>query len=329
MLFRVALLQLAGHGTDVAANLATGEAACRYARELGADLALFPEMWSVAYTSFCPPTAGASDLWRAPSRWTSEPSVSTLDSPEVQEARRAWQALAVGRDDPYVTHFRALARELDLAIALTYLERWDGPPRNTVSIIDRRGEIVLTYAKVHTCDFDYPEAALTPGDAFPVATLQTRDGEVMVGAMICYDREFPEAARCLMLGGAEIVLIPNACTMEANRLGQLRARAFENMVGVALANYAPPRANGHSVAYDPIAFDAAGPRDTLVLEAGEAEGVYLAAFDLTRIRSWRERETWGNAFRRPHRYGALVDGNCQPPFVRTDRSGVIYDPRTR
>src|SRR4051794_38026705 len=58
--------------------------------------------------------------------------------------------------------------------------------------------------------------------------------------MICYDREFPESARVLMLGGAELILTPNACGLDADRLGQFRARAYENMVGVAMANYATP-----------------------------------------------------------------------------------------
>ena len=73
--------------------------------------------------------------------------------------------------------------------------------------------------------------------------------------MICYDREFPESARILMLVGAELILVPNACNLEQNRLGQFKARAFENMVGLAMANYAAPRCNGHSMAVSPIAFD--------------------------------------------------------------------------
>jgi predicted amidohydrolase len=107
---------------------------------------------------------------------------------------------AIGRDDPYLLHFQSLAQELRMAIALTYLERWPGGPRDTVSLIDRHGEMVLTYAKVHTCDFDPVEATCTPGDSFPVCTLDTAHGPVKVGAMICYDREFPESARLLMLG---------------------------------------------------------------------------------------------------------------------------------
>ena len=47
---RIALLQLVSHGTDREANLLAGLEACREAKILGADLALFPEMWSIGYT---------------------------------------------------------------------------------------------------------------------------------------------------------------------------------------------------------------------------------------------------------------------------------------
>ena len=147
-----------------------------------------------------------------------------------------WRSQAIARDGVFVSHFGALAAELGLAIAVTYLEAWPGGPRNTVTLFDRRGREALTYAKVHTCAFDWPESALTPGDGFPVAALDTAAGPLQVGAMICFDREFPETARILALDGAELILVPNACPMEDNRTAQLRARAFENMVGVALAN---------------------------------------------------------------------------------------------
>jgi N-carbamoylputrescine amidase len=244
---KVALLQMTACGDDQAANQAKGEAFCRHAREMGADVALFPEMWNIGYTFDRQSAAGApdhpseqpnsGDLWRAPELW--KPDDPRSDR-VPQEVIRRWRALAIGRDSDFVIHFRRLARELEMAIALTYLERWDGPPRNSVSLIDRHGEIAMTYAKVHTCTFDLPEAACTPGDDFHVCTLDTAQGDVKVGAMICYDREFPESARVLMLKGAEIILTPNACDLEQNRLSQFRARAYENMVGVAMANYAGP-----------------------------------------------------------------------------------------
>lgn len=321
--FKVALLQMKADGNNQAANLARGEDFCRRAAAQGADLALFPEMWNVGYTSTLPPGQDF-DLLRHPGRWPEEirSKVAALRLEEV------WQGLAVDRDGPFVAHFQALASELNMAIAITYLERWEGAPRNSVSLIDRRGQVLLTYAKVHTCDFSAGEAALTPGEEFPVCTLETAGGPVQVGAMICYDREFPESARILMLNGAEIILTPNACEMEPHRLGQFKARAYENMVGVAMANYAGPRW-GHSVAYDPVAFDKQGSRDTLVIEAGESEGIYLAIFEMDRIRDYRRSDPWGNAFRRPHRYGALTAPGVEEPFTRVDAAGQPYDPARR
>lgn len=314
-MLRVALLQMAASPNEPGASLSKGEAFCRRARSMGADIALFPEMWNIG----CKRYTGCPDDWREMGQ----------ETPEQRQAREQWQAQAIETDGPFVQHFRRLAEELEMAIALTYLERWPVAPRNTVSVIDRRGEIVLTYAKVHTCDFSL-EAACTPGEGFYVASLQTAGGAVDVGAMICYDREFPESTRILMLRGAEIVLIPNAAEMEVNRLSQLRSRSFENMVGVALANYAAPQQNGHSVAFDGMAFDEKGrSREMRIVEAGEEEGVYLAPFDLEALRAYRERETWGNAFRRPHRYGALISTDIQAPFRRTNAIGQVYDSSKR
>ncbi len=142
--------------------------------------------------------------------------------------------------------------------------------------------------------------------------------------MICYDREFPESARVLMLKGAEIILPPNASDLQANRLGQFRTRAFENGVGVALANYAAPE-EGHAVAYDPIAFGAKGSRDTLIVEAGTSEGIYLAPFDLDALRAWRVAQTCGNAFRQPRHYGPLILHDVAEPFIRVNAKGERYD----
>jgi len=291
-LIKIALLQMTGCGNDKDANLAKGDIFCRRAHAIGADIALFPEMWSVGMTFFDPKQDGA---------------------------REHWQTQAISRDDSFITHFRNLARELKMAVALTYLEKWDGRPRNSVSLIDRHGEIVLTYAKVHTCEFD-AECALTPGDGFPVRVLNTEQGDVRVGFMICFDREFPESARILMLGGAELILTPNACTLDEHRISQFKTRAFENMVGVAMSNYAAPQNNGHSVAFDAVAYPVIDgqARNTLIVEAGESEGVYLASFDLNSIRAYRERESWGNSYRRPRFYGALTVERFEPPFVRPD-----------
>jgi len=284
-LLKIALLQIAPTGT-LRGNLEKGTEACRAAKRLGADVALFPEMWSNGYD-----LSGPAEIW------TEE---------------------AISVDDEFVEAFGTLARELDMAVGVTLLEKWSTGPRNTLVLFDRRGERKMVYAKVHTCDFDV-ERALTPGDGFEVVDLDTGMGTVKVGAMICYDREFPESARLLMLNGAEILLVPNACELNPARLGQLSARAFENMVGVATANY-PGDGFGRSAAFSPVVFDKDGGYvDNTVALAGEEETLLLADFDLEAIRSYRRREVWGNAYRRPESYGALTETTVKEPFAGRPR----------
>jgi len=121
-----------------------------------------------------------------------------------------------------------------------------------------------------------------------------------------------------------VILTPNACTLDDHRVGQFRARAFENMVGVAMANYAAPQNNGRSIAFDAMTYTAGTadpdgtPRDTLLVEAPEGEGVYLAHFDMDEIRAYRARETWGNAFRKPRSYGLLTSPQVEEPFIRAE-----------
>ena len=286
----VALLQISAFGTDQLKNQAKGIQYCRQAARLGADIALFPEMWNIGYTSFDPDRPGA---------------------------RQAWFDLAIDRQSEFITAYQTLAAQLNMAIALTYLENRSGLPHNVVSLIDRHGDILFTYAKVHTCDFDPMEAVIESGEEFYVSTLDTAQGDVEVGAMICFDREFPESARLLMLQGAELILTPNACELEINRLSQYRARSFENMVALAMANYPHPAFNGNSIAFDGISFDRDGSRDMLLVQGGDQEGILLAEFDLAQLRKYRQQEVWGDAFRKPAKYQALLSQKSNPPFIRS------------
>ena len=285
---KVALLQIMPTGT-LEGNLQKGLEYCRKAKAMGADIALFPEMWNVGYN--------------------------------IQEDIKELKASAISVDSEFIQSFGKLAGELNMAIGITLLEQFEPLPRNTLCLFDRFGRGVLTYAKVHTCDFG-EECRLTAGDDFYVTDLDTEQGSVKVGAMICYDREFPESARILMLKGAELILVPNACPMEINRLSQLRARAYENMVGIATVNYPAeqPDCNGHSTAFDGIAYcpDRPGSRDTLIIEAGEREGIYIADFPIEEIREYRRREVHGNAYRHPKKYSILVSEEINEPFVRKD-----------
>ncbi|MBN9499309.1 MAG: carbon-nitrogen hydrolase family protein [Alphaproteobacteria bacterium] len=287
--FRVALLQLRPPAS-LAESLERGVAACRRARLLGADLVLFPELWNIGYQF--PPEASLESF--------------DLDNPKCRAMVEQWCAGAISADSGFVRAFEDLAKEIQLAIVVTYLESFPGGPRDSATLIDSTGRRILHYSKVQTCDF-YFETACTPGQDFPVATLETREGPVRVGVMICFDREFPEPARVLMLSGAEIILVPNACEMERHRLSQLSTRAFENMVGVALANYCGPAWNGSSVAFSPVVFDGAGQSvENTIIHAGDEEGIYIAEFDMTAIRAYRDRECWGAKYRKPGTYGRLL-----------------------
>lgn len=288
-MINIALLQLLPCGTQEE-NREKGLAYCRKAKAFGADIALFPELWNCGYDL----TGGREDIRRR----------------------------AIPAEGAFVKAYQALAKELDLAIAVTLLEACEPLPKNTVILFDRYGEKKLHYTKVHTCDFG-EEKHLLPGDGFSVTDLETASGSVRIGTMICYDREFPESARILMLKGAEIILVPNACPMEINRLSQLRARAYENMLGIATANYAYPHpdCNGHSSAFDGIAYreDTPVSRDTLIIEAGEREGIYLASFPMDEMRAYRRTEAHGNAYRKPKRYRDLLSEEVCEPFIRMDR----------
>lgn len=288
-MLKIALLQLTPKDS-LSENLEKGILACQKEHQMGADIALFPEMWSNGYRIY-------------------------------DRLKAAWMAEAIPADSDFVNAFGKIAKELQMAIGITFLEAHEGGGRNTLVLFDRFGHRALTYAKVHTCDFG-EEKYLTPGEDFYVTDLDTAAGNVRVGAMICYDREFPESARILMLKGAELMLVPNACPMEINRLAQLRGRAFENMAAIATCNYpkSVPDCNGNSTVFDGVAYlpEEEGSRDTCILQTGEGEGIYMALLDLDRLRSYRAKEVHGNAYRHPNKYRLMTDEKIEEPFVRAD-----------
>lgn len=295
-ILKVALLQINSFKSDQRGNLLKGEEYCRKAKESNADIILFPEMWNTGYENF-------NDVL----------SATGFDPKNISESIREEVLMldkyALDLDSDFIIHFKDLARELETAIAMTFLQKGKTKPLNSLVLIDRHGKIVMNYSKVHTCDFSM-EYFCESGNDFFVCDLDTRAGLVKIGAMICFDREFPESARELMLQGAEIILIPNCCDMDSHRTSQLKTRAFENMTGIALANYPYPKCNGRSQAYSPVAYDINGiEQDNLILIADKEEGVFLAEFDIEKIREYRKREVWGNAFRKPNAYKYLCGDN--------------------
>lgn len=204
------------------------------------------------------------------------------------------------------------AKELNIGLVATALTQGKSNPQNSAFVISKDGKILMKYAKVHTCDFA-DEKVLESGTEFKVCDF---DG-VKIGIMICYDREYPESARVLMLKGAEIILVPNDCGSMRPRLQALSTRAYENMCGVAMANPNGENA-GNSCAYSPICWDRNGEcvDNTLLLADAETEGLFYADFDMDAIRAYREREMMGNTFRKVKAYAELLNDEIQYPFVR-------------
>lgn len=291
---KIALVQKRAIPNDKDRNLSL---AVRYIKEascLGADIVLFPEMWSNGYA---PPFDGAFD---------------NPTDPTFEKERNEWLKSAVLINSDYVTAVKDAASTYKIGVCATFLSKTKDKFQNTAIIIDRRGNILLNYAKVHTCDFSL-EKLLQHGNEFKVCDFEG----IQIGVMICYDREFPESARVLMLKGAEIILIPNACDMNSLRINQLSTRAFENMVGVAMANY-PGKGWGGSCAFSPVVFDENGNcLDNTIVKADDmSEDILIAEFDMNRIRAYRKRETWGNAYRKPAAYSDLVSFEVKKPFIR-------------
>lgn len=305
MKIKIALLQITPHKFDQKLNIQKADSYCRKAKELDADIILFPEMWNIGYESF------DESVWKI----DFDPlNISHSLSQKIYD----WNSYAVGVESEFVNQFKYLAKNLNIAIAVTFLQKGETKPYNSIAIIDRHGNIVLNYSKVHTCDFSM-EYFCEPGEKFYVTSLDTKYGSVKVGAMICFDREFPESARELMLLGAELILIPNCCNMDSHRIAQLKTRAFENMVGVALTNYPSPKCNGRSQAYSPVAYDEnENEIENLLVMANEEEGIFMAEFDIDKIRKYRKSEVWGNAYRKVNAYQTLLSEEVDFPFQRKD-----------
>ena len=216
-------------------------------------------------------------------------------------------------ENPAVKRFQEVAKELDVVIPVSFFERAGNAAFNSIAVIDADGTVLGKYRKTHIPDgMPYAEKFFfTPGDTgFKV--WKTKYGTIGVG--ICWDQWFPEAARCMALLGAEILLYPTAIGSEPVLQTDSKPHWQRCMQGHAAANIMPVVASnriGHEVQKDSemtfygssfIADETGG----LVAEADrETEGVITAEFDLDAIA--QKRREWG-VFRdrRPEMYGTLL-----------------------
>lgn len=131
-----------------------------------------------------------------------------------QERKYESYSLATSLDEnKAVKHFKVLAAELNVVLPISFYERNVNTLYNSLAMIDADGKILGVYRKTHIPDdhFYQEKFYFTPGDT-GFMVFETRFGKI--GAGICWDQWFPEAARCMALMGAEILLYPTAIGSE-------------------------------------------------------------------------------------------------------------------
>lgn len=305
--FRIAVVQANYPSSKCELNTKIGLQYIKQAKKMNADLVLFPECWLHGYQfPILEDDLSISDMYEL------NEYEETMDNIKKKKSYQEWMNQAVDESNEYVKQFCAAARKLDIGIVLTGYTKGIQNPRNSAMVIDKDGKILMTYSKVHTCDFSL-ESLLESGDEFKVCDFHG----IKLGVMICYDREYPESARMLMLKGAEIIVVPNSCCGMKPRVQALSTRAYENMTGVVMANTAFSN-GGNSCAFQPIAWDEDGKEQEMTLFVGDAtsEKIYMAEFDMDAIRDYRSSEMMGNTFRKVKAYAGFLDDVVEPPFVR-------------
>ncbi|MGI8852168.1 MAG: N-carbamoylputrescine amidase [Methyloceanibacter sp.] len=281
-LLTVAAIQ-ASFGPDMTANIEKAEGLVREAAKAGAQLVLPPELFQGIYF------------------------------PTRQDPK--WFATAYPvREHPAVLALQKLAKQLGVVIPISFFEK-DGPRfYNSVAVADADGEILGVYRKSHIPDGPgYQEKYyFRPGDT-GFKAWRTRAGTI--GAGICWDQWYPEAARAMVLEGAEILLYPTAIgsepydpALDTHQRWQLvmQGHAVANAVPVVAANRIGVEENdgvtqkfyGHSFIADHTG--------ALVVSFGEEEeGVLVHTFDLDEIA--RYRADWGFfRDRRPDLYAKSI-----------------------
>lgn len=192
-------------------SIEKAEKLVREAASKGANIILLPELFETKY--FC------------------------------QERRYENYELALSIDEnPAVMRFREVSRELGIVLPISFYERDVNVFYNTVAMLDS-GELLGVYRKTHIPDdhFYQEKFYFTPGSTgFKV--WDTRFGCIGVG--ICWDQWFPEAARCMALMGAELLLYPTAigsepiieCDSMLHWRRCMQGHAAANLVPVIAAN---------------------------------------------------------------------------------------------
>ena len=279
---------------DLPANLDQAERLIREAASQGARVILIQELFETPY--FC-----------------------------IEQNSKHFRLASSVEQNPAIKRFRALARELEVVLPCSWFESANRAFFNSLAMIDAGGELLGVYRKSHIPNGPgYQEKTyFNPGDSGFCAwdTAYAR-----IGAGVCWDQWFPEAARCMALLGAELLLYPTAIgsepppaiTLDSSGHWQrtMQGHAAANMVPLVASNrigteYASEDNNleltfyGHSFIADHTG--------EIVAQADDrCETVLVHEFDLDAIRDYRD--AWGIfRDRRPDLYQPLATLDGQNP----------------
>jgi predicted amidohydrolase len=226
-------------------------------------------------------------------------------------------------DGPTVRRAGEVAAAHRMNVTLPIEARWRGGLRNLVVFLDRRGEVVGVYAKVHPTRAERGRG-IQPGDGFPVFRLDVG----VVGALICHDLSFVESARALSLRGAELLVWPTWWSGWGEDLCEavIRSRAIDNGCWLVRAAYGYPPERAWRPGMQLGRSGVVGPDGIELSSAGRRVGLSVATVDLDAERvahgfTWHDEGCFRAdmlADRRPDAYGPLTDPALVPAPRRPD-----------
>jgi predicted amidohydrolase len=195
---KIAVYQGQSRQTCIDENLETMRQAAWHAADQQAQLIIFPEMFLTGYN------IGEAVFKLA------EPS----DGSAAQKAAQ-------------------IARETGIALLYGYPEQAKAGVYNSAIVVDRHGNTAANYRKTHLYG-DFENRVFQKGDALVMAALEGLN----IGILICYDIEFPEAARALTAAGSQLIAVPTALMEPYCRVAEtvVATRAYENQIYVAYVN---------------------------------------------------------------------------------------------
>jgi len=140
---------------------------------------------------------------------------------------------------PTTEAFSELARKLGVVVVLNLFELDGSKTFDSSPVINTDGATLGVTRMIHITEYEcfHEQGYYTPGDnGTPI--YETPFGEI--GVAICYDRHYPEYMRALAIGGAEIVFVPQAGSMDEWPEGlyeaEMQVASFQNGYFTALCN---------------------------------------------------------------------------------------------